>query len=83
MLRFGRCRRVAARCRIRLAIVRDVVELHGGTVVAHGGVIGKGATVRVTIPLAAQREHPARRTGRIDSPCERTCNRMVQELTRQ
>jgi signal transduction histidine kinase len=35
-----------------LAIVRDLVELHGGTVVTHSGGIGKGATVRVAIPLA-------------------------------
>ena len=35
-----------------LAIVRHLVELHGGTVVAHSEGIGKGATVRVAIPLA-------------------------------
>jgi signal transduction histidine kinase len=35
-----------------LTIVRYLVELHGGTVVAHSEGIGKGATVRVAIPLA-------------------------------
>jgi signal transduction histidine kinase len=39
-----------------LAIVRHLVELHGGTVVAHSGGIGKGVTVRVAIPLAQPSE---------------------------
>ena len=66
-----------------LAIVRHLVELHGGTVVAHSGGIDKGATVRVAIPLAQPSEGIERRTGRIDSPCEPGCNPIVQGLTRQ
>jgi signal transduction histidine kinase/CheY-like chemotaxis protein len=34
-----------------LTIVRHLVELHGGTVVAHSKGAGKGALFRVTIPL--------------------------------
>ena len=46
----------------RLAIVRHVVELHGGTLLAHSGGICEGATVRVTIPLA----RPSERSGQSD-----------------
>ena len=48
-----------------LAIVRHLVELHGGTVVAYSGGIGKGATVRVAIPLAqpSERIQPGGREG--------------------
>jgi signal transduction histidine kinase len=48
--------RATAGLGLGLAIVRHLVELHGGTVVAHSGGIGKGATVRVTIPLAQPTE---------------------------
>ena len=49
-----------------LAIVRDIVELHGGTVEASSAGEGKGATFRVRLPLMivdpavleARREHP-------------------------
>jgi PAS domain S-box-containing protein len=52
-----------------LAIVRHLVELHGGTVRADSGGEGAGATFTVTLPLAAQprrreaeeRPHPAAR----------------------
>ena len=36
-----------------LAIVRSLVELHGGTVTAESGGLGRGATFRVTLPLVA------------------------------
>jgi PAS domain S-box-containing protein len=36
-----------------LAIVRHLVELHGGTVVAESGGTDRGATFRVTLPLRA------------------------------
>ena len=49
-----------------LAIVRSLVELHGGNVRAKSGGIGKGATFIVTLPLTVfhpppdegEREHP-------------------------
>ena len=49
-----------------LAIVRSLIELHGGTVRAHSAGPGKGATFTVHLPLAAvqrgrdssPREHP-------------------------
>ena len=44
-----------------LAIVRHIVELHGGTVVAHSDGTGQGATFTVRLPLsvAARRSPPA------------------------
>jgi PAS domain S-box-containing protein len=52
-----------------LAIVRSLVELHGGDVRAKSGGIGKGATFIVTLPLTVfhpppdegEREHPKSR----------------------
>jgi PAS domain S-box-containing protein len=52
-----------------LAIVRSLVELHGGEVRAKSGGIGKGATFIVTLPLTVfhppldegEREHPKSR----------------------
>jgi len=42
-----------------LAIVRHLVELHGGTVSAESAGINKGATFSVTFPLLAERNEPA------------------------
>jgi CheY-like chemotaxis protein len=39
-----------------LAIVRHVVEMHGGTVVAQSAGLGRGATFVVTLPLAGEIE---------------------------
>ncbi len=41
-----------------LAIVRHLVELHGGTVSAHSDGVDKGATFSVTFPLLADRTQP-------------------------
>jgi len=37
-----------------LALVRQLVELHGGTIVAHSAGINKGSTFTVTLPLAGE-----------------------------
>ncbi len=41
-----------------LAIVRHLVELHGGTVSAHSDGLNKGATFTATFPLLADRAEP-------------------------
>jgi signal transduction histidine kinase/ActR/RegA family two-component response regulator len=41
-----------------LAIVRHLVELHGGTVAAHSEGVNKGATFTATFPLLANRTEP-------------------------
>ena len=43
-----------------LAVVRHLVELHGGTVSAESEGAAKGATFTVELPLAAERRDPAR-----------------------
>jgi PAS domain S-box-containing protein len=42
-----------------LAIVRHIVELHGGYVDVDSGGVGKGATFTVSIPISATRPTPA------------------------
>jgi signal transduction histidine kinase/ActR/RegA family two-component response regulator len=42
-----------------LAIVRHLVELHGGTVTAESGGPGCGALFRIVLPVADTREHQA------------------------
>jgi signal transduction histidine kinase len=42
-----------------LAIVRHLVELHGGTVEAESRGADRGATFRVTLPAADTRTQPA------------------------
>ena len=42
-----------------LAIVRQLVELHGGTVSAQSPGVGQGATFTVTLPLVAFEEEPS------------------------
>lgn len=43
-----------------LAVVRHLVELHGGNVNAESGGPGQGATFSVDLPLAEERRDPAR-----------------------
>jgi signal transduction histidine kinase len=47
-----------------LAIVRHLVELHGGTVIAESPGEGLGATFRVRIPVTPNSQASARRTAR-------------------
>jgi PAS domain S-box-containing protein len=52
-----------------LAIVRHLVELHGGTVEAWSGGVGQGATFSVNLPFAgAQSFDPPAVRGRVRSP---------------
>jgi signal transduction histidine kinase/DNA-binding response OmpR family regulator len=58
---------------IGLTIVRHIVELHGGTVSAESGGIGKGATFTVLLPVGAVQ--PVEPVGPVDSrPVERQVN---------
>ncbi|HEV8616104.1 MAG TPA: ATP-binding protein [Methylomirabilota bacterium] len=51
---------------IGLALVRHLVELHGGSVAAHSEGLGKGATFTVTLPLSIARAPAA--AARSDDP---------------
>jgi PAS domain S-box-containing protein len=59
-----------------LAIVRHLVELHGGTIHAASGGIGSGSTFRVRFPVMIihheepmeRRIHPTTNVGRIETP---------------
>jgi signal transduction histidine kinase/CheY-like chemotaxis protein len=56
-----------------LAIVRHLVELHGGTVSAESEGINKGATFSVTFPLLTDRKEPATVAhGEVTSPNNRS-----------
>jgi signal transduction histidine kinase/ActR/RegA family two-component response regulator len=48
-----------------LAIVRHLVELHGGTVSAESEGVGKGATFSATFPLLSGRAEPIAHSGEI------------------
>ena len=43
-----------------LAVVRHLVELHGGTIRAESGGLGQGSVFTVELPLAEERRDPAR-----------------------
>lgn len=43
-----------------LAVVRHLVELHGGSISAESGGIGQGSSFTVELPLAEERRDPAR-----------------------
>jgi signal transduction histidine kinase/ActR/RegA family two-component response regulator len=63
-----------------LAIVRHLVELHGGTVAAHSAGVGRGATFEVTFPIRAvefrdpRTETPDRARPRSEPNATRTLN---------
>lgn len=52
-----------------LAIVRHLVELHGGSVSAESEGIGKGATFAVTFPLLVDRKEATALTGSEETTC--------------
>jgi signal transduction histidine kinase/CheY-like chemotaxis protein len=52
-----------------LAVVRHLVELHGGTVSAESEGVGKGATFSVTFPLLTDRKEPANPTHSPETIC--------------
>ncbi len=60
-----------------LAIVRHLVELHGGTVTAHSEGEGKGATFEVVLPIRATR--PAERSLAAADDEAATVSRQVRE----
>ena len=61
-----------------LAIVRHLVELHGGTVSAQSEGINKGATFSVTFPLLTQRKEPSvlAQSGEMILPNKRSLDRL-------
>ena len=48
-----------------LAVVRHLVELHGGTIEAESEGVGQGSTFTVDLPLAQERRDPARAEERL------------------
>src|SRR5204862_7234678 len=43
-----------------LAIVRHIVELHGGVVAASGAGLGRGSTLQIVVPVAAAEPYARR-----------------------
>jgi len=64
---FERFRQVSTAARGRtglglgLAIAKELVEMHGGSIAAHSGGHGSGSTFTVTLPIHAEHRKPAER----------------------
>jgi PAS domain S-box-containing protein len=65
-----------------LAIVRHLVELHGGIVTAESGGEGKGATFRITLPVRAIHERDADLKDRDLVPINAIADRIVLDQLR-
>jgi PAS domain S-box-containing protein len=65
-----------------LAIVRHLVELHGGTVTAESDGEGKGATFRITLPVRAIHERDADLKDRDLVPINAIADRIVLDQLR-
>jgi len=50
-----------------LALVRSLVELHGGRVAVHSAGLGQGSTFEVRLPLLADAEHQATPPGGVEA----------------
>jgi len=63
----GKTTRLHSGLGLGLAIVRQLVELHGGTVKAHSDGPGRGATFKVRLPVLSINSVPGSDTARRDS----------------
>src|SRR5262249_46538098 len=55
-----------------LAIVRHIVEMHGGGVTASSPGVGRGATFKIRLPLASPSRPPQLESGRLESEAPQT-----------
>lgn len=62
---------------VGLALVRRLVELHGGTVTAESAGLGRGSTFVVRLPFAAQPTAPTRDAAQPKSPTPQRCRVLI------